>query len=390
MSASSTDDLAIRDVARRFAEAEVAPGASGRDRTGEAPRDLLRQLGELGMLSIAVPQEAGGAGASYRASCMAIEEISRADASLGVVMSTHHSLACLPLAEHGTAAQKERYLPALLKGEMIGAVSITESQAGSNAADIRLHARPRNGAYVLSGEKQLITAGAFADLFILLASTDPEAGPKGLTCFLLPRTARGVRIGRVEEKLGLASSGTAQLVLDEVELTDGDILGGKGNGYRILLALLSKSRLGIASQANGIARAALDAALAYARERTSFGQPIIRHQAVGFRLADMATEIEASRQLTLHAASLIDAGAPFYRESSMAKLYAGEMVERVCSKGLQVLGGSGYLRDYPLERYYRDARVCQIYEGTSDIQRMIIARSLEEGARQFRLPPTEY
>ena len=374
--AFTADEEMIREAAERFALAELAPGAAERDRTSRFPAAELRKLGELGLLGVTVSPDWGGAGATYTALTLAVEAISKADASVGVVMSTHNSLACMPIFQHGTQAQKEHFLAPLVSGEKIGAVAITESQSGSNAADIRTRAETRNGRYVLTGTKQFITAGGYADLILLLANTDPQAGPRGITCFIVPTDTSGFSVGRVEEKLGIRSSGTAQLILDGVELGEDHVLGAPGEGYRIILAALGRSRLGIAAQAVGIAQAAFEAALAYARERQSFGKPIIEHQAVGFRLASMATEIEAARQLTYHAAALCDAGVPFQKESSMAKLFAAEMAERVCSQALQTLGGYGYLADYPLERLYRDARICQIYEGTSDIQRMIITRML--------------
>ena len=370
------DEEMIRDTARRFARAELAPGAAERDRTSRFPAAELKALARLGMLGVTVPEEWGGVGASYLALTMAVEALAEADASVAVVMSTHNSLACMPILEHGTQAQKERFLGPLVAGEMLGAVAITEPQAGSNAADVRTRAERRGSGYVLNGAKQFITAGAYADLVVLLASTDPAAGPNGLTCFLVPTDTPGFGVGRKEEKLGIRSTGTAQLILTDMELGEEHVLGTPGNGYRILLAALAKSRLGIAAQAVGIAQAALDAAVAYAKERRSFGQAIIDHQAVGFRLASMATEVEAARQLTHHAASLCDRSRPFHKESSMAKLFASEMVERVCSQALQTFGGYGYLADFPIERLYRDARICQIYEGTSDVQRMVISRAL--------------
>ena len=255
-------------------------------------------------------------------------------------------------------------------------MAITESHSGSNAADIRTRAERKGDRYIINGSKQFITAGGYADTIILLANTNPEAGARGITTFILPTSTPGFSVGRVEDKLGIRSSGTAHLIMDNVELGDEHVLGRPGQGYKIILAALGRSRLGIAAQAVGIAQAALDAARSYAMERESFGKPIIEHQAVSFRLASMATEIEAARRLTYHAAALCDAGRPFQKESSMAKLFAAEMVERVCSQALQTFGGYGYLTDYPLERLYRDARVCQIYEGTSDVQRMIIGRML--------------
>jgi alkylation response protein AidB-like acyl-CoA dehydrogenase len=336
----------------------------------------LKKLGELGMLGVTVAPEWGGAGATYRALTMAVEMISSADASIGVVMSTHNSLACMPIFEHGTETQKERFLRPLVSGQMIGAVAITETQAGSNAADIRTRAQRKNGGYVLNGSKQFITAGGYADVVLLMANIDDDLRSAGITCFIVPTDTPGFSVGRIEEKLGIRSSGTAQLILEGVELSDEHVLGMPGKGYRIILSALGRSRIGIAAQAVGIAQAALDAALVYARERQSFGKPIIDHQAVSFRLANMATEIEAARQLTYRAAELCDAGLSFQKESSMAKLFASEMAERVCSQALQTFGGYGYLADFPVERLYRDARISQIYEGTNDIQRMIIGRAL--------------
>lgn len=374
----STDEELIADIARRFSEAELKPGAAERDRTSAFPAAELKKLAEIGMMGVTVPPEWDGAGASYSALTMAVEAISQADASVGVVMSTHNSLVCMPVCEHGTEQQKERFLRPLVHGEMIGAVGITESQSGSNAADIRTRAERRGDRYVINGSKQFITGGGYADIVILLASTDPEAGVRGMTCFILPTSTPGFSVGRIEDKLGIRSSGTAHLVFDDLELGEEHVLGRPGQGYKIILAALARSRLGIAAQAVGIAQAALDAAVGYSLERESFGTPIINHQAVGFRLASMATEIEAARRLTYHAAALCDAGRPFQKESSMAKLFAAEMAERVCSQALQTYGGYGYLKDYPLERLYRDARVCQIYEGTSDVQRMIISRLLAQ------------
>lgn len=366
--------------ARKLARQELAPGAAERDRSGHFPTAQLRQLGNLGLLGVTVPQSLGGRGASYRVLSTVIEEISSADASIGVLASTQHSLVAMPLAQHGSDDQINCFLPPLLKGEHIGAVSITESQSGTNAADIRTRADFTNDRFRINGTKQLVTAGARADLILLLAATAPGAGTRGLTCFLVPASTPGLRIGRVEEKLGLTSTGTSELILEDVELDETFVLGGVNQGYRLLMHALAVSRLGIAAQAVGIARAAMDVALAYAGERHSFGKPIKHHQAIAFRLADMATEIEAARSLVLATADRIDRGLPHAQQSSMAKLFAGEMVERVTSQALQIFGGQGYLRTHPVERLYREARVCQIYEGTSDAQRMIISRSLETTA----------
>lgn len=372
-----TDEEMMQETARRFADAELAPGAAERDQTAIFPKAELKKLGELGLFGVAVPEAWGGVGASFSAFVRTVEEISRADASIGVIMSTHNSLACMPISDHGTDAQKERFLRPLASGDMLGAVSITESQSGSNAADIRTRAVRKDGGYVLNGAKQFVTTGTHADIVLLLANTDPKNSAAGITCFIVPTDAPGVQVQSVGEKLGIKSSGTASMTLDDVELGEEYVLGEPEKGYAIIMAALGHSRLGIAAQAVGIAQAAFDASLAYARERTSFGKRIIEHQAVGFRLASMATEIEASRQLTYHGAALCDAGQPFRKESAMAKILASEMAERVCSAGIQVLGGYGYLADFPLERFYRDARICQIYEGTNDIQRIVISRMLD-------------
>lgn len=377
-----SDEAQIYEMAHRFAMSELAPGAAERDRSSTFPVSALRKLGETGLLGITVSPEWGGAGASYTALTMAIEAVSAADASVGVIMSTHNSLACMPIQEYGTVAQKEQFLRDLATGASIGAVSITESQSGSNAADIRVRAVAKDDNWVLTGTKQFVTSGSNADIVVMLASTAPEAGARGITCFIVPTNSPGFSVGRIEDKLGIRSSGTAQLILDGVELGPKHVLGTPGGGLKLIFGALARSRLGIAAQAVGIAQTALEAALAYASERESFGRKIIEHQAVGHRLAEMATEIQAARQLTYYAANLIDAGKPFQMESSMAKLFAGEMVERVTSQALQTLGGYGYLTDYPLERLYRDARICQIYEGTSDIQRMVISRTMAEGVRR--------
>ncbi len=366
----------VADMARRFAETKLAPTAAERDRTGEYPTEILRRMGELGLMGVAVAEAWGGAGAESVSLATAVENIARGDGAVATIMSTHNSLACLPLVRYGTEQQNERFLKPLARGEHIGAISITESQSGSNAADIRTTAVKSGNGYVLNGVKQLVTSGSDADTVMMLACTDPDSGPRGITCFIVPKATPGFRVGRIEEKLGIRASGTAELILENVEVPDANVLGDVGGGYRIALASLGTSRIGISAQAVGLAQAALDAAVAYAKERESFGKPIIEHQAVAFRLADMAAQIEAARQSTLHAACLADAGLPHHNESSMAKLVAAEMAERVCSDAIQTLGGAGYLADHPVERLYRDARICQIYEGTSDILRMIISREL--------------
>jgi butyryl-CoA dehydrogenase len=291
-------------------------------------------------------------------------------------MSVHNSVGCMPLFKFGTAEQKDRFLKPMATGAMLAAFCLTEPEAGSDAAAIKTRARRVGNRYVLSGTKQFITSGVNAKVAIVFAVTDPDAGKKGISAFIVPTDTAGWRVARLEHKLGQRASDTAQIVFEEMELTPDLLLGEEGEGYRIALANLEGGRIGIAAQSVGMARAALEAATAYAKERQSFGKPIAEHQAVAFRLADMATGIEAARQLVLHAAALRDAGRPCLKEAAMAKLFASEMAERVCSDAIQIHGGYGYLQDFPVERIYRDVRVCQIYEGTSDIQRLVISREL--------------
>ncbi len=370
----------VRDTARAFAREALAPGAAERDREHAFPTDAVRQMGELGFMGMLVPPEHDGAGADHVSAALALEEIAVADGACSTIMAVHNSVACMPILRHGSDAQRERFLGPLARGELLGAFALTEPQAGSDASALRTRARPAGNGYVLDGTKQFITSGAQADLVIAFAVTDPEAGSKGISAFIVPTDTEGYQVARVEAKLGQRSSDTAQIVFDELRL-DGDLrLGEEGQGYRIALANLEGGRIGVAAQSIGMARAALDAALAYARERSAFGKPIAEHQAVTFRLADMATEIEAARLLMLNAARLRDASEPCLKEASMAKLFASEMAERVCSAAIQIHGGYGYLEDYPVERIWRDVRVTQIYEGTSDVQRLVIGRELLRAA----------
>ncbi|MDP6173922.1 MAG: acyl-CoA dehydrogenase family protein, partial [Rhodospirillales bacterium] len=329
----------IRDTARRFAETELKPTAAERDRTGDFPTETLRQMGTLGLMGVGVSEEWGGGGADYMSLGLAVEEVATGDGAMATIMSTHNSLGCLPIYRHGTDEQKERFLKSLARGEMVGGFSITESQSGSNAADIRCRATPDGDDYIIDGTKHLVTSGSGADVINLFASTDPAAGPGAICCFIVPMDLPGVEILRVDEKMGIRASGTASISYSQVRVPKDLMLGEPGEGYRIALEALGISRLGIAAQAVGLAQAALNESLAYAKERESFGKPIIHHQAVGFRLADMATQTEAARQLTYQALALLDAGLPFQKESSMAKLFAGEMAERVCSDAVQIFGG---------------------------------------------------
>jgi butyryl-CoA dehydrogenase len=366
----------IVDLARDFARERLAPGAAERDRTHSFPRDEMKEMGALGLLGMLVPDTYGGSDTGAIAYAAALEEIAAGDGACSTIMSVHSSVGCVPILRFGTAEQKQRFLPKLSTGEWIGGFALTEPQAGSDASNLRSRARRDGNHYVLDGAKQFITSGKNGNVIIVFAVTNPEAGKKGITAFIVPTDTPGYEVIRVEQKLGLHSSDTCQIAFNEMRIPADLRLGEDGDGYRIALANLEGGRIGIGAQAVGMARAAFEAARDYARERTAFGKAIIEHQAVAFRLADMATQIEAARQLVFHAAALREAGLPCLSEASMAKLFASEMAERVCSDAIQIHGGYGYMSDYPVERIYRDVRICQIYEGTSDVQRMVIARNL--------------
>src|SRR5579864_8255495 len=371
------EQILLRDTARDVAQNLLAPGAAERDREARFPKEALAELGKLGFMGALVPPVYGGAGADHVGYALALEEIAAGDGSVSTILSVHNSVGCVPVLKFGSEEQKHRFLKPMAAGEMLSCFCLTEPGAGSDAAAIKTSAKRRGNRWVLNGTKQFITSGQSAQVAIVFAVTDPAAGRRGISAFIVPTSTPGYRVARLEKKLGLRASDTAQLVFEEMELTPDLMLGPEGEGYRIALANLEGGRIGIAAQSIGMARAAHEAALAYAKERKSFGVPIIRHQAVAFRLADMATQIEAARQLMLHAAALRDAGKRCIKEASMAKLFASEMAERVCSSAIQTLGGYGYLADFPLERIYRDVRVTQIYEGTSDIQRLVISREIE-------------
>ena len=332
-------------------------------------------------MGVVVPEAYGGAGMDYLSLALTLEEIGAGDGATSTVVSVQNSVVCGPIHAFGDDAQHERFLVPLARGERLGCFCLTEPQVGSDAAAIATRAERHGDHYVLNGVKQFITTGANADVAVVFAVTDRAAGKRGISAFIVETSAPGYRVARIEEKLGQRASDTAQIAFEDCRVPVANRLGGEGQGYRIALANLEAGRIGIASQAVGMARAAFEAALAYARERTAFGKPIAEHQAVNFRLADMAVEIEAARQLVWHAAALRDAGEPCLKEASMAKLFATEMAERVCSAAIQVHGGYGYVTDFPVERIYRDVRVCQIYEGTSDIQRLVIGRRLLDEGR---------
>ncbi|MBB5662172.1 hypothetical protein GGE68_000339 [Rhizobium leguminosarum] len=366
----------ITDLARDFARDRLAPGAAKRDREHLFPREELKAMGELGLLGMLVPEAYGGSDTGVIAYAAALEEIAAGDGPCSTIMSVHSSVGCVPILKFGTEEQRQRFLPKLASGEWIGGFALTEPQAGSDASNLKTRARRDGDHYVIDGAKQFITSGKNGNVIIVFAVTDPDAGKKGITAFIVPTDTPGYEVIRVEEKLGLHSTDTCQIAFDDMRIPVELRLGAEGEGYRIALANLEGGRIGIAAQAVGMARAAFEAARDYARERTAFGKPIFEHQAVAFRLADMAVRIEAARQLVFHAAALREAGLPCLSEASMAKLFASEMAERVCSDAIQIHGGYGYMADYPVERIYRDVRICQIYEGTSDVQRMVIARNL--------------
>jgi butyryl-CoA dehydrogenase len=374
----SSEQRLIRDSVRRYAREKLAPFASKWDRDNEFPREALRGLAELGLFGACVPEEWGGAGLDHVSLALALEEIAAGDGACSTILSVNNAVVCTPILNNGTTEQKTQFLTPLARGDALGCFCLTEPHAGSDAAAIRTSARKEGDFYVLNGVKQFITSGKNGDIAIVFAVTNKDAGKRGISAFIVPTNTPGYIVARLEEKLGQRASDTAQIVFENCRVPAANRLGAEGEGYRIALSNLEGGRIGIAAQSVGMARAAFDAARQYAREREAFGQPLIAHQAVSFRLADMATQIEVARQMVLHAASLRDAGEPCLKEASMAKLFASEMAERVCSDAIQIHGGYGYVSDFPVERIYRDVRVCQIYEGASDIQRLVIGRAIAD------------
>ncbi|MDH4566714.1 acyl-CoA dehydrogenase [Pseudomonas sp. BN414] len=366
----------IRDMARDFARAEVAPRAQAWEKAGWIDDELVRQMGDLGLLGMVVPEQWGGTYIDYVAYALAVEEISAGDGALGALMSIHNSVGCGPILNYGSEAQKDQWLPALASGAAIGCFCLTEPQAGSEAHNLRTRAELVDGHWVLNGAKQFVSNGKRAKLAIVFAVTDPELGKKGLSAFLVPTDTPGFDVDRSEHKMGIKASDTCAVTLNNCVVPADNLLGQRGKGLAIALSNLEGGRIGIAAQALGIARAAFEAALGYARERVQFGKPIIEHQSVGNLLADMQTRLNAAHLMILHAARLKSAGLPCLSEASQAKLFASEIAEQVCSSAIQVHGGYGYLEDYPVEKYYRDARITQIYEGSSEVQRLVIAREL--------------
>ncbi|MBD8576977.1 acyl-CoA dehydrogenase family protein [Pseudomonas syringae] len=372
----SEEQVMIRDMARDFARHEIAPHAKAWEQAGWIDDDLVARMGELGLLGMIVPEQWGGSYIDYVAYALAVEEISAADAATGTLMSVHSSVGCGPILNYGTDEQKNTWLARLASGKAIGCFCLTEPQAGSEAHNLRTRAEADGDQWVLNGAKQFVSNGQRAQLAIVFAVTDPALGKKGLSAFLVPTDTPGFNVERREHKMGIRASDTCAISLTDCRLPAASLLGERGKGLAIALSNLEGGRIGIAAQALGIARAAFEAALAYARERVQFGKPIIEHPSVANLLADMHTRINASRLLVLHAARLRSAALPCLSEASQAKLFASEMAEQVCSSAMQIHGGYGYLEDYPVERYYRDARITQIYEGTSEIQRLLIAREL--------------
>ena len=370
------DQEMIRDAVRAFAKEQLWPHAARWDKEHHFPREAHRGLAALGAYGICVPEEFGGAGLDFVTLALVLEEIAAGDGGTSTAISVTNCPVNAILMRYGNAAQKKRWLMALAQGEMLGAFCLTEPHVGSDASGLRTSARREGEGYVINGVKQFVTSGKNGQLAVVIAVTDKGAGKRGMSAFLVPTDTPGYAVARLEDKVGQHSSDTAQINFDNCRVPADHLIGEEGEGYKIALSALEGGRIGIAAQSVGMARSAFDVALAYAKERQSFGTAIINHQAVGFRLAECATQLEAARQLIWHAATLRDAGQPCLKEAAMAKLFASEMAERVCSAAIQTLGGYGYVSDFPLERIWRDVRVCQIYEGTSDVQKIIIGRAL--------------
>lgn len=370
------DHEMIKDISRKCAEDVIAPNAAQRDKTEEFPKDEIAELGNLGLLGMLVPAAYDGAEVGYLSLAIAIEEIAKADGAISTIMSVQNSLIGTVLIKYGNEDQKQEFLKPLARGEMLGAFALTEPQAGSDAGALETTATKEGDFYILNGTKQFITSGKYGDVTVVFAVTDKSAGKKGISAFIVPTSTKGYDGSKVEEKMGQHCSDTAQIVLTDCKIPANYLIGEEGEGYKIALSNLEGGRIGIAAQSVGMAQAAYEVALEYAKERKTFGKEIIKHQAVAHRLADMATQIEAARLLIWQAAQLKDENKPCLKEACMAKLFASEMAEKIISDAIQTLGGYGYLQDFPLERIARDVRVCKIYEGTSDVQRIVIAKEI--------------
>jgi butyryl-CoA dehydrogenase len=369
----------VRDLCRQFADAELRPHARQWDADHQFPREAVQKLAEMGLMGVAVPPEWGGAGMDNVSYALAMEEISRGCAGTGVIMSVSNSLYCDPVMKYGTEEQKREFLAPYARGDKLGAFALTEPMSGSDAAEMRTVAVKKGGEYLLTGTKNFITNGPQADTILVLAMTDRSKAHRGITAFLVPTSAKGFTRGKPDEKVGIRASGSCSLFFEDAAIPEHYRLGGEGEGFKIAMQTLDGGRIGIAAQALGIAQAAYEAALAYAKDRKAFGQPITQFQAIQFMLADMATEIDAARLLVWRAAAMKDKGVRHSAESAMAKLYASEMCERVTSKAIQIHGGYGYVKEYDVERHWRDSRITEIYEGTSEIQRLVIAASVLKG-----------
>ncbi len=373
------DQLAVQKTAREFALQEVLPKAAEIDREHRHPAELVKRMGELGFLGIAIPDHLGGSGMDNVSYVLAMEEISRACASTGVIMSVNNSLVCDPIYRFGTPAQHDQFLKSLASGTLLGCFALSEPEAGSDAAAQKTTAERDGDGWVINGTKNWITNGPVADVCVLFTMNDKAAGHRGITAFILPMQTKGVRTGPPDDKMGIRGSKSSQIFLDDVRLSNDHVLGHVGGGFAVAMSTLDGGRIGIAAQALGIARAALEDSLAYAQQRRTMGKPIVQHQAIAFKLADMATETDAARLLTLRAAYHKDHKLPYGKEAAMAKLYASDVANRAAREAIQIFGGNGYVTEYPVERHFRDAKITEIYEGTSEIQRLVISGYLAKG-----------
>lgn len=372
----SEEERMVQQTAREFADSEIAPVAAEHDRTGTFPRAIIDRLAELGFMGMIVPEKYGGTAMGNFALVLALEEINRVCASTGVTMSVHNSLVSSPILRHGSEATKQKYLPRLASGKALGAYALSEAGSGSDAASLQARAVRDGDEYVLSGTKSWITSGADADIFVVMVRTDPEQRSKGISSFVIDRDTKGFNIGKKEDKLGLRASSTVELIFEDARVPAANMLGREGEGFKIAMETLDGGRIGIGTQAVGIARACLEASVAYANDREQFGKKISEFQAIQWKIADMATAIDAARLMIYRAARLRDRGEPHSREAAMAKLFASETANRASREAIQIHGGAGFLKDFPVERFYRDARITEIYEGTSEIQRIVISRFL--------------
>lgn len=369
----------IRDMVRNFAQDRIAPNAREWEANEAFPKEIFAEMAELGLMGMVAPAELGGSEIGYVGLALALEEVAAGDGALSTVLSVHNSVGYGPILKFGNDAQKEKFLAPMVAGEKLGCFALTEPHTGSDASALKCRAKRDGDHYVLNGTKQFITSGKIGDTLIAFAVTDPDKGAKGISAFIVPTDTPGYIVSSLEHKMGQKASDTAQIVFEDMRIPVENLLGEEGMGYKIALSNLESGRIGIASQCVGMARAALDAAVEYAKDRVAFGKPICEHQAIAFKLADMATQVHAARQMVMHAAALKDADQPCLKEASMAKVFASEMAERVCSEAIQVFGGYGYSSEFPVEKYYRDVRICQIYEGTSEVQKIVISRAVLNG-----------